>query len=109
MLNSDRNERDALLARLRGRIGPFTAQPGERYVDADIAAEVLREALAAPAAGGAEGTMVPAAEVFRIAGGDIECSPWPTAKQAMDCLRDLRACYEEALAQPRAERQEGQP
>lgn len=33
-------------SRLRGRAGPFTAQPGERYVDADIALAVLREALA---------------------------------------------------------------
>lgn len=33
-------------SRLRGRAGPFTAQPGERYVDADIALTVLREALA---------------------------------------------------------------
>jgi len=35
--------------RLRGRAGPFTAEPGERYVDADIAKQVLRETVAAMA------------------------------------------------------------
>lgn len=39
-----------------------------------------------------------AREVFRIAGGDIECCPAPNIEQAFECLRDLRACYEEALA-----------
>jgi hypothetical protein len=42
---------------------------------------------------------VSAAEVFRIAGGDIECSPTPSPKQALECLRDLRECYDESLAQ----------
>lgn len=35
--------------RLRGRAGPFTAQAGERYVDADVALEAFRFALAASA------------------------------------------------------------
>jgi hypothetical protein len=39
--------------------------------------------------------MVPALEVFRIAGGDVECEPRPTAESALACLRDLRQCYEE--------------
>jgi len=40
---------------------------------------------------------VPALEVFRIAGGDVECCPEPTADEALECLRDLRKCYDEAL------------
>jgi hypothetical protein len=45
-----------------------------------------------------------ALEVFRIAGGDTECCPNPTADEALACLRDLRECYGEALkAMPSAE------
>jgi len=44
-------------------------------------------------------TMAPALDVFKIAGGDVECSPEPTAEMALDCLRDLRQCYEEVLSQ----------
>jgi len=40
-----------------------------------------------------------ALDVFKIAGGDVECSPEPTAEIALDCLRDLRQCYEEVLSQ----------
>jgi len=40
---------------------------------------------------------VSALDVFRIAGGDVECCPNPAAEQALDCLRDLRECYDEAL------------
>jgi hypothetical protein len=40
---------DAWERRLRGRAGPFTAQAGERYVDADVALEAFRFALAASA------------------------------------------------------------
>ena len=43
--------------------------------------------------------MAPALDVFKIAGGDVECSPEPTAEIALDCLRDLRQCYEEVLSQ----------
>ncbi|MCJ3076456.1 hypothetical protein LN030_28865, partial [Klebsiella pneumoniae] len=35
--------------RLRGRAGPFTARAGERYVEADVALEAFRFALAARA------------------------------------------------------------
>lgn len=42
--------------------------------------------------------MVPAYEVFRIAGGDVECCQNPTTQQALDCLQDLRSCYDEAIA-----------
>ena len=45
---------------------------------------------------------VPALEVFRIAGGDTECCPDPTADEALECLRDLRQCYTEALQAPPA-------
>lgn len=41
--------------------------------------------------------VVPASEVFRIAGGDTECEPNPTPERALEVLRDLRACYDEAL------------
>lgn len=41
--------------------------------------------------------MVSAREVFRLAGGDIECTPNPTAEVALACLQDLRDCYAEAL------------
>lgn len=41
-----------------------------------------------------------AVEVFRVAGGDTECEPRPTPERAMAVLRDLRACYDEALAKP---------
>lgn len=44
------------------------------------------------------GAMVPALEVFRIAGGDVECEPHPTAESALACLRDLRQCYDESLS-----------
>lgn len=37
-------------------------------------------------------------EVFRIAGGDTECCPNPTTENALDCLRDLRQCYDETPA-----------
>ena len=43
-------------------------------------------------------SLVAAREVFRIAGGDVECSPNPTTQQALDCLQDLRSCYDEAIA-----------
>ena len=42
---------------------------------------------------------VGALEVFRIAGGDTECEPNPTPERALEVLRDLRACYDEALTQ----------
>ena len=38
-----------------------------------------------------------ALDVFRIAGGDAECEPRPTAERALEVLRDLRKCYDEAL------------
>lgn len=41
-----------------------------------------------------------ALEVFRIAGGDVECCPHPTRDQAIACVRDLRERYEEALKTP---------
>lgn len=41
--------------------------------------------------------VVSASEVFRIAGGDTECEPNPTPERALEVLRDLRACYDEAL------------
>lgn len=37
-------------------------------------------------------------ELFTIAGGDIECSPCPSKQQVVDCVKDLRSCYDEALA-----------
>lgn len=46
---------------------------------------------------------VSAREVFRISGGDIECCPNPTPEDAMECLSDLRKCYDESLAQQPAE------
>lgn len=45
----------------------------------------------------ASAPVVPASEVFRIAGGDTECEPNPTPERALEVLRDLRACYDEAL------------
>jgi len=48
----------------------------------------------------AQGEQCSALEVFRIAGGDVECTPNPTAVVAMDCLRDLRQCYDEELSKP---------
>ena len=39
-----------------------------------------------------------ALDVFRIAGGDVECCPNPTQEQALACLIDLRDCYDEMLA-----------
>jgi hypothetical protein len=50
----DRTHEISLLkARLSGRIGPFTARAGERWVDADVALRVLEDAIAAlaPATG----------------------------------------------------------
>jgi hypothetical protein len=41
--------------------------------------------------------VVSAREVFRIAGGDVECEPNPTPERALEVLRDLRQCYDEAL------------
>jgi hypothetical protein len=46
------------------------------------------------------GVAVAALDVFRIAGGDVECNPNPSAADALECLRDLRECYDEALAAP---------
>ena len=47
----------------------------------------------------AQPATIHALDVFKIAGGDVECSPEPTAEMALDCLRDLRQCYEEVLSQ----------
>lgn len=44
-----------------------------------------------------------ALEVFRIAGGDTECEPNPRPERALEVLRDLRACYDEAIATPSGE------
>jgi hypothetical protein len=41
---------------------------------------------------------VPASDVFRIAGGDVEVNPNPTAADALECLRNLRTCYDESIA-----------
>lgn len=38
---------------------------------------------------------VSAYTVFRIAGGDVECCPNPTGEQAIECLTDLRQCYDD--------------
>ena len=54
---------------------------------------ILREAAAALSV-----PSVPALDVFRIAGGDVECSRNPSAKLALDTLIDLRQCYDELLA-----------
>lgn len=39
------------------------------------------------------------AECFRLAGGDTECvsTPEGQARQAAEVVRDLRACYDEAI------------
>lgn len=63
---------------------------GAVYIEAAIA----RTLDAAQPAGEA----VVALDVFRIAGGDVECSPNPSAAAALECLRDLRECYDEAIA-----------
>lgn len=61
-------------------------------VRAKDAADLMRSILAHQPA-----PVVPAFEVFRIAGGDTECEPNPTPERALEVLRDLRACYDEAL------------
>jgi hypothetical protein len=40
---------------------------------------------------------VSARDVFAIAGGDVEVNSDPTPEAALDCLRDLRSSYREAL------------
>jgi hypothetical protein len=64
------------------------------------AAQMQAYAVAYAAALAGQPAMVSAAEVFRIAGGDTECCPNPTAAEALACLSDLRECYDEALSQP---------
>jgi hypothetical protein len=73
----------------------FLACDAEAYPD--IALEILarfRKQITVPPAASAG---VPASEVFRIAGGDVEVNTNPTAADALECLRDLRACYDELM------------
>lgn len=51
----------------------------------------------APRSDDAPREMVPAADVFRMAGGDTEGNPRPTAAEALHVLRDLRERHNESL------------
>jgi hypothetical protein len=78
-----------------GHVGKRTAT-----VSAERGASAIVPLYATPQPERPQGGVVDAVEVFRIAGGDTECCPNPTAAEALACLRDLRECYDEALSQP---------
>lgn len=107
---------EAFAARLRGRAGPFTALPGERYVDADIALDVLREALSqhpaapsvSPAVAGDAGELVDAI-IRDVAELPDRSSPedWPEAMLVTGS--ELRRIIENRLATAEQPDTEGVP
>lgn len=37
-------------------------------------------------------------DIYKAAGGDSECTPDPSPEEVLRCVRDLRECYNDALA-----------
>ncbi len=75
-------------------IGWVNASTGQQFLHSPTLEELQRDTARRAAD---EAVAAFAKEVFTIAGGDVECVPTPSQSQAIEVVRDLRACYDEAL------------